>query len=126
VSPYATPSDLAEWTAFFGLEFPNDPERLLDLSSMDVARWLGVGWDPASPLLETEQRDALRDGACVQACYRIAQGHQELLGVDDGVSSLGSISFAQREVVRFSPEAAGLLSGMGLLVRSGCAEPDEA
>lgn len=119
---YATVDDLRPWLDYYSLGFPPDAERLLTLATRDVQRHLGAEWDIA--LLLPEQAEALRDACCVQACFRLAQGAETLLGVDDGVSAVGGMSFSVRPIPRFSIEASELLGGLGLYARSGTIAPD--
>jgi hypothetical protein len=118
---YASPDDLQPWIHYYGVSFPSDPERLLRLATADVQRHLGAMWDIGS--LEVEQAQALRDATSVQAAFRIAQGTETLLGVDDGVAAVGGMSFSVRPIPRFSVEASELLAGIGLYVRSATVEP---
>ena len=125
MTPYATVDDLEDWAAFYSVTLPPsdaDKERLLRLATKDVQRYLGADWDVL--LLEPEQVEALRDATCVQACFRTGQGGEFALGLDDGLASIGGVSFSVRTPPRFSSEAAELLAGLGLFARSGTVQTD--
>jgi hypothetical protein len=115
---YATPDHLDGWADLYGVQVPHgQAERLLELATRDVQRHLGAEWDTDD--LEPEQVAALCDGTCAQACFRIGQGGSHALGLDDGLASIGGVQFSMRTPPRFSPEAAELLAGLGLYVRTG-------
>jgi len=124
VSPYATADDLLPWCAHFGVAFPDDAARLLDLATRDVQRHLGAAW--VLSLVDADQRAALVMATAIQAAWRAGQGADSLLGLDDGVSSIGGMSFSVRSAPRFSPQASELLSGLGLFARSGTVAPEVA
>lgn len=122
---YATADDLEQAAEFYGVSIPADTpsrERLLALASRDIARYLGADWDPL--LLEPEQIAALRDATCAQAVFRSGQGGEFFIGLDDGVASVGGLTFSTRTPPRLSVEAAELVAGLGLYARSGTVEPD--
>lgn len=116
---YATPADLEAAATFYGVTPPPAAQRarLLELASADVDRHLGASY--AGLVVLAEQADALRDATAVQALYRAAQGGDLALGLDDGLASVGPLSFSLRTPARFSPEATDLLAGVGLYARSG-------
>lgn len=119
MTAYADIDTLQSWAQFYDVELPStdDCERLLDLATRDVQTFLGARWVVAD--LEPEQVTALRDATAVQATFRVAQGGEFTLGVDDGLASIGGVSFSTRTPARLSPEAEELLAGMALYVRSG-------
>ncbi len=127
MTPYATPADLEAWARFYEVEIPaasaeGDPrERLLELATADVIRFLGAAWP--LELVEPEQAQALIDATAIQATFRAAQGGELSLGMDDGIASMANISFSLRTPPRFSPEASEALAGMGLLAKSGTVAP---
>jgi hypothetical protein len=122
VTAYATEVEVRAWADFYGVALPDDVARLIALASGDVARFLAAHWDVTT--LEPEQVAALADATAVQAIFRAQQGRDAGLGIEDGVSSVGGISFSLRMPVRFSPQASELLAGQGLLLRSGTLPPD--
>jgi hypothetical protein len=115
---YAERAALAPWAAFYNVELPNgeDCDRLLDLATGDVIRHLGAAWDPV--FLDPDEVAALSDATAIQACFRAGQG-DAALGLDDGLASVGGMSFSLRVPPRFSPEAAERVAGHGLLARTG-------
>ena len=128
MASYATLAQLQAVAATYGVVIASDDEgqRALDLASGDLDSFL-VGTGPVdTDSLSDEQMDALTDATCIQACFRIAQGGELMLGLDDGVASLGIVSFSLRTPARLSPEASDRVSGIGLLKRSGCAPPPAA
>jgi hypothetical protein len=132
--PYATRQDVLTWMEFYGVAPLDDNapyqyaepqailDRLLEVATRDVQRFLGFAWDLA--LLDADQADALRDATAQQAAFRVAQGLETGLGTDDGLASAGPLNFSLRPVPRFSPEAAERLAGYGLFARSGTVPPD--
>jgi hypothetical protein len=123
---YATPDDLKPVAARYCVSpIPGDTEALgvLELASRDLDRFLlGVGtFDPL--LLTPDQLAALNGATCVQACFRLEQGAELELGLQDNLASVGPLSFSLRDPRRLSPEAAEIVSGVGLYRRSGCAAP---
>jgi len=115
---YATLSDLVAAATFYGVVLPmgNTRERLLELASADVDEHLGARWDPL--LVTPAQAAALRDATAAQALFRHAQGSDRALGLDDGLASVGPLSFSLRQPPRLSPEAEALLVGQGLFMKS--------
>jgi hypothetical protein len=51
-----------------------------------------------------EQADALADACAVQAVFRLSQGPDLMLGADDGLASVGGVTFSLRDARRLSPE----------------------
>ena len=121
---WATPADLRSWATEYRVTVPDDPERLLELATGDVASYLGARWDLA--LLEPEQVQALTNATCVQALFRIEQGGQLMLGADDGIAAVGPVSFRSGATPRLSPEVPVLVAGLGLYARSGTVDPLDA
>ena len=122
---YATLADLRNVAAIYGVLIPSDDDaqQALDLASHDLdLALLGVGTFDITVLTPT-QVDALSDACAIQACFRLQQGGDLMLGTDDGVSAVGAISFSRQTPARLSPEAADRIAGLGLLRRSGCAPP---
>ena len=118
---YATVAELALAAEFYGV-FAPEPKaavRLLERATRDVQTYLGAEHHPG--LLDGEQAAALRDATCAQALYRHEQGNP--LALDDGLASVGPLSFSMRPAPRFSPEAAEQLAGLGLFARSGTVWP---
>lgn len=124
---YASIAELRDAAEHYGVTLPSGDaakQRLLDRAARHVDQFLGATYDPLDPLLEPDQIQALKDGTVAQAAYLAAMGGESALGVDDGIASLGGVSFSVRQPARFSAEAAELLSGVGLFARSGTVEPD--
>jgi hypothetical protein len=119
---YAERADLEPWADFYDVTLPDALDRLLDLASGDVTRFLGAEYDPA--LLDADDAAALGRATCVQAVFRAGQGVDAALGLDDGIASVGGVAFSLRNPPRLSPEAAEQLVGRGLIARTGTAAPD--
>jgi hypothetical protein len=120
---YATLDQLKATAPAYQVALPDDPtaQRCLDLASHDLdAALIGTGPVDTTQLTQ-DQLDALTDACSIQACFRIQQGGDQMLGLDDGIASVAGISFSLRTPARLSPEAADRVAGMGLLRRSGCA-----
>jgi len=124
MTPYATAADLVETATFYGLTPPPaaDRERLLALAEADIVRHLGAVWDP--DVLPPAQNGALRQATAVQALFRAEQGPEAVLGLDDGLASVGPLAFSLHRPPRLSPEAVDLLAGLGLFTRSGTVLPE--
>ena len=76
--PYATSIDINAAAAFYGVVIPAaQHERLLELATLDVVRFLGAAWDTA--LLDAEQVSALREATAIQAVFRFSQGGEQAL-----------------------------------------------
>jgi len=123
VSAYALPADLDPWGEHYGIPLPPMGERgrLLDLATRDVIRHLGAAWD--ADVVPVVQADALRQATAVQAVFRAGQGNDLALGLDDGLASVGPLSFSLRVPPRFSPEAGELLAGLGLYAHTHTVTP---
>jgi hypothetical protein len=125
VTSYATLEELRVVAAAYQVVVGSDDEaqRALDLAARDLDLFLiGVGTLDTTQLTD-DQADAVSDATCIQACFRIQQTPDLMLGLDDGISSVGPLSFSPRTPARLSPEAEDRVTGLGLLKRSGCAPP---
>ncbi len=120
---YATLDDLRAVAAAYSL--PDDDAtslRALDLASHDLDRHLGATY--ALDLQTPERAAALVDACAIQAAFRLAQGGSIMLGEDEGLASVGGVTFSLREPRRLSAEAVERVAGLGLYARSGTvAEP---
>lgn len=128
---YATADELAEYLAsneeVWNAPEGDDAEALIERAELDVDRALGpLDRDPITGLkldpatLTTPQRAALARATCAAAEFRLTQGEEDLVGADDGISSVGSLSF--RDGLRPRPpglKALEELSGFGFEIRSG-------
>jgi hypothetical protein len=122
---YATLDQLKATAPAYQVPVPDDPtgQRCLDLASHDLDVAL-IGTGPVdTSTLTTDQLDALADACAIQAIFRLGQGPEMMLQLDDGLASAGGVTFSLRTPARLSPEAADRITGMGLLRRSGCAPP---
>jgi hypothetical protein len=128
---YATADDLTAYAADLTVTIPLDPatvDRLLARAAEDVDRVIGpyAVWmggdrklDPA--LLTTAARSALSRATCAQACHRLALGADYFdVEVEDLLA--GDIRVL-KSAQRITPRVAEILSGSGLLRRSGTLQP---
>lgn len=127
---YATAADLIAYAVDLSVTPPTGAaaERLLERASEDVDRVLGpyAVWmggerklDPA--LLTTAARSALARATCAQAVHRIVLGPDFFDAEPEDLLS-GDIRVL-RSAQRISPRVAEILSGTGLLRRSGTLQP---
>jgi hypothetical protein len=64
-------------------------------------------------------REALSRATCAQVEFALAMGVDVLVGAQDNIASLGSITFRPGPLPRIGPRVPEELAGHGLIIRSG-------
>lgn len=123
MSAYATSSDLVAYATLLDLPAPSGDATLLEAASRDVDRIMGRQNLPVAQLLPGAQ-GALQRAVCAQALFRHQQGGDEMLGTDDGLASVGVLSFSVRPTPRLAALVLEELDGFGLLARTSTVAPD--
>lgn len=122
---YATVGDLEAYARLLGLSAPAGGVDLLEAASRDVDRICRRRNIPVD-LLQADARAALSRATAAAALFRAEMGGEAVLGVDDGLASIGPVSFSARPPQRWSTLVVEELAGFGLLARSGTVAPDRA
>lgn len=99
-------------------------DRLVARAQNDIEVFLGQR-DLDATLLSDEQCHALVRATMMHALFLLVSGGNAELGVDDRITSDGRLSFADRSRRRLSPRVAELLTGYGLIRRSGAVQTTE-
>jgi hypothetical protein len=127
VTAYADTQDLETLAADLDFRLTGDEDfrsRLLDQAARDLdAQVLGISYEGELDELTEEQRDGLRRATTAQALFRSEMQGEWALGIDDGLASVGSLSFWRLPQPRISPAATEAVSGLGLIARRLCASP---
>jgi hypothetical protein len=117
---WGTVEGLRGIAADYGQSVPTDDaacERLLAQAQRDLQVHV-LGWRVAPMVLGEAQLAALARATCVQAAWRLAMDHDDLVAVDAPISSIDGVGLVDRPTARISRAAVEELVGWYLIRRA--------